>query len=118
QQEVVAGAEARVLQQQVGALALAARQALLHVPDLPQRQGEALGNGGAPALLADHVVGGLLQRRDRRHGARLQGGATGRNGRREQGGEQEGRSHRLAQADAFVGVGQRLADQRAGVFGV
>ncbi|PNG62089.1 hypothetical protein TI06_23870, partial [Vibrio vulnificus] len=64
QEEVVAGAEARVFQEQVGALALASRQTFLHIPDLADRQGETLGNGNPLALFADQFVGGFLHRRD------------------------------------------------------
>src|SRR5690606_376580 len=115
QQEVVAGAEARVLQQLVGAFAAAARQALLHVPDFLDRQGEALGNGDAPALLGDQLMGGFLHGRNRRHAAFLQLQHARRQRRPEQRGEQEGGGDRLALGDALVGVDQRLADQVVGV---
>ena len=95
-----------------------ARQAFLHVPDLAHGDGEALGNRGALALLPDDVVGGFLHRRNRRHAAVLQLQYAGRQGRPEQGGEKERGRHRLALLDAQVGIGQRVADQRAGILGV
>src|SRR5690606_8479945 len=118
QQEVVAGAEARAFQQRVGALALAAWQAFLHVPDLADGQGEALGHGDASALLGDQLVGCFLQGRNGRQAAFLLFHHARRQRRPEQRGEQEGRGDRLADANALVGVDQRLADQLAGVFGV
>src|SRR5471030_98567 len=78
QQEIVAGAEAWVLQEQVGAFAGAAWQTLLHVPDLADRQGEPLRNRNALALLDDQFVGGLLHGRDRRHATFLQAQYLGR----------------------------------------
>ncbi len=118
QEEVVAGAEARVFQEQVGALALASRQTFLHIPDLADRQGETLGNGDPLALFADQFVGGFLHRWDGRHAFLLQLRDARRQGRPEQCGEEEGRGYRLALANARIGIGQGLADQLAGVVGV
>ncbi|MNO99959.1 hypothetical protein D3C76_917440 [compost metagenome] len=63
-------------------------------------------------------MGGFLHGRDRRHAARLKLRCAGGQGWPEQGGEEERGSDRLALVDALVGVGQGLADQAAGVFGV
>ncbi|MNZ78588.1 hypothetical protein D3C78_971680 [compost metagenome] len=63
-------------------------------------------------------MGGFLQGRQRRHAAGLQGGGACRQGRPQQGGEQERRGDRLAQADALVGVGQGIAHQAPGILRV
>src|SRR5690606_17563846 len=118
QQKVVAGAKARVFQQQVGAFAAAPRQALLHVPDFLDRQGETLGNGDPSALFGDQFVGGFLHRRDRRQTAVLLCQYACRQGRPEQRGEQKSGGDRLALGDAFVGIGQCQADQLVAVVGV
>src|SRR3990167_5575247 len=84
QEEIVAGAEARVFQEHIGAFAAAPWQALLHIPDLADRQGETFGHSDAQALFADQLMGGFLHRRDRRHAAILQLDHPGRQRRPEQ----------------------------------
>src|SRR5690606_10986483 len=107
QQEVVAGTEARVVQQQVSTLTAATRQTFLHVPDFADRHGEAFRDGDALALLGDQFVGGFLHGRDRRHATVLQ--AQYALGQRwpQQGGKQECRGYRFVLLDAQVGVDQR-----------
>src|SRR3990167_4988764 len=118
QEEIVAGAEARVFQEHIGAFAAAPWQALLHIPDLADRQGETFGHSDAQALFADQLMGGFLHRRDRRHAAILQLDHPGRQRRPEQGGKEEGRGNGLALLNAQVGVAQGVADQLVGVIRV
>src|SRR5690606_24357384 len=111
QQEIVGGAKARVLQHLVGAPAGAPFQTGLHVPDLPQRNTEALGDGGMLALIEQQFMGGLLLGGNQRDALVLEfAGALGQ-GWPEQGGEQEGRSNRAALLNAVIGVAQGLPDQ-------
>src|SRR5690606_38285730 len=115
QQKVVTGTEPRVIQQLVGAASLATWKAFLHVPDFAHGRGETLGNGGALALLPDELMCSFLHRWDRRQAAPLSFLHARRQGRPEQCGEQERRRYGLALGNTLVGVGQGVANQRAGI---
>ena len=90
----------------------------MHVPDFANRDGEALGDGNALALLGNQLVRGFLHGWNCRHAFALQLADTGRQGRPEQSGKQEGWGYGLALFDASVGAGQGQADQLTGVLRV
>gem|GEM_PF-5173865 len=103
QQEVVAGAEARIFQQFIRRAAGAAFEARLHGPDVAHVGGDAALQGQVLGLRFQHVVGGQVQRRDRRFAGGAVGGPLLQHLVPQQRGEQEARRHALAGFDARVG---------------
>src|SRR5690606_27072930 len=118
QQEVVGGPKTRVLQHLVGAAAVAPLQPWLHIPDLPQRNAETLGNGSVTALFGQQFVGRLLLGRNQRNTLFLQIAGTLGQCRPEQRGKQERRRDRAPLVNAVIGVAQGLANQLEGIAGV
>ncbi|CAM2144817.1 hypothetical protein PT2222_160170 [Paraburkholderia tropica] len=110
QQEIIARAETRMLQQLDGAAA-ALFEAQLQAPDFAHIRREAAMDRQFLRLRVDHVVHRAVQRRHREFALGRVLLQTLLHVVPEQRGEQEARRNRLARAHARVGAGQRERDE-------
>lgn len=106
-EEVVAGAEARRLQQPIRHAARALLKARLHAPDFLHVGGEAPLDGELLGLTVEHFIHGGVQRGDQRLAGSAAAVPVFDHVMPQQGGKQEARRDRLASLDAIVGVVER-----------
>jgi hypothetical protein len=113
QQEVVAGLEARLLQDAVGAFAGTLLEARLQGPDVLDVAGNPAGDRELFGLHVEDFVHRQEERRDRRFAARLERFPLGQHLMPEQGGEKEAGRDRFAFADAAIGASRASMTKRS-----
>src|SRR5262249_43801418 len=110
-QEVVTGAEARVLEQPERPLSGALLEARLERPDFLDRRLEPAGNRQPRSLLLEHAVHGVEERGPRPFAGALGGVPARQHFVPEQRRKQKRRGDGLVLAHAGVGVGERQLDE-------
>jgi hypothetical protein len=109
--EVETGAKARLLHQAEGRAAAALFKARLHHPDLAHVGAQLAAARDVAHAGVEHLVDGLLQRRQRVFLARQARVPARQHVLPQHAGQQKGRRHRLALGHAAVGVLQRRLDE-------